>query len=62
MGRPGWRRDPDLTEHLCTIRKPLFWHTDLVPSALLKVDYDKSNNDSERLSFDDSERSDDVSP
>ena len=44
--------------NLCTIRKPLVWHPDLVPSALLKDHY---ADNSERSSCNDSERPDDDS-
>ena len=43
---------------LCTIRRPLFWHPDLIPSALRN---DHSDNDSERSSCDDPPRPDDDS-
>ena len=55
MGRLGRGRDPNAIVDLCTIRKPLVWHPDLVPSALLRGDRDESDDDPERSSCDDSE-------
>ena len=49
-----WDQDRDW--NLCTIRKPLVWHPDLVPSVLLK---DHSNDNSEFSSCNDSRRPDD---
>ena len=43
---------------LCTIRRPLFWHPDLIPSTLRKDHFD---NDLEHSSCDDPQRPDDDS-
>ena len=58
MGRLDWGQDDRFITGLCTIRKPLVWHPDLVPSTLLK---DHPDNGSERSSYDDSKRLDDDS-
>ena len=50
--------DPNVIVGLCTIRKSLVWHPDLVLSALLK---DHSDNDSECSSCDGSKGPDDGS-
>ena len=59
MGQLVWELDPSTIMDLCTIRRPLVWHPDLVPSALLKDDLDESDDDSEHSN--DSEWSDDNS-
>ena len=51
MVRLAW--EPN-SKDLCTIKKPLFWHPDLVPSVLITDHLDQSDDHAERSHCEDS--------